>query len=67
MDFLKNKTEFETWQKDRYYEVVDRPKQFPCYVYLYVSDWSNQQETATYLYKSDIEDMLDKMGKSSSR
>jgi len=60
MILLKNTKDFDAWQKDNLTS-HDEPTEFPCYAYSTVSSWQYEIEEANYLYRRDVEKMLDDM------
>lgn len=59
MWFLENEAEFEKWKADHDTGVtLYIPEEFPCFVYLIVTDWGMQEEATQYLYRSSLDHML---------
>ncbi len=57
---LKTEEDFEKWRDDCLCnsDVAETPKEYPCLAKTYVSDWGMEEETADYLYKSDLLEIL---------
>ena len=59
MELIRNQKHFEERKQDvPTGDVINQPKEFPCWMYWYVSDWSREEETACYYYKDDLQKML---------
>ena len=63
--FLQTTSDYLEWKEDRTFDgdIAEWPIEFPCFVYKSVLNWNYQTEIAVYLYLSDIEYMLEKLGK----
>jgi len=61
---LKDKEDFEKWKDDyiRSGDKCEEPKEYPCLAKTFVSDWGMEEETAEYLYRSDLVDLLREFG-----
>ena len=60
---VRNKEEFEVWKKGYIYkgDIADDPIEYPCWARTVVTYWDHQGEEAVYLYRSDLERMLEAM------
>lgn len=62
MIFIKNKREWNKWAKEfnksQPQAPADPHDKFPCFLYLTVGSYGYEEEREKYLYKEDIEKML---------
>lgn len=61
MYLIKDKEDFKKFQDEHISSFVEKPKEFPCYAYFIVTSWGMEEDTAHYLYKEDLLEMLDKL------
>lgn len=63
--FLQAKSDYLMWIDEHVFDgdIAEMPIEFPCFVYKSVLNWNYQTEIAVYLYLSDLEYMLKKLGK----
>lgn len=63
MKLLTTQEDFDKWKKEHISsgDTVEQPREFPCYVRTEVKSWNYEEERAIYLYRDDLEKMIEGM------
>ena len=63
MVLLKSRQDWDKWTSKNFFESnkVGEPKKFPCFVTVKVSAWQCERDVPVYLYKADIESLLNEI------